>query len=93
MPSEVDQLQLAVSKLQNPHDFRLTPKLEKDLLFWGAQVYRWTQEIQPKMTTQLKWLDTNTDHPSYQKRLDQWLTTLRQYERGCDLSVKAEEML
>jgi hypothetical protein len=60
---------------------------------WGIEVYRWTQEMQPKMTTQLKWLDSNTDHPSYQKRLDQWLTTLHQYERGCDLLVKAEEML
>lgn len=93
MSSEVDQLQLALSKLQNPHDVRLTPKLEKDLLFWGVQVYRWTQEMQHKMTTQLKWLDSNTDHPSYEKRLAQWLTTLRQYEHGCDLLITVERML
>ena len=93
MSSEIDQLQLALSKLQHPHDRRLNKKLELDVQFWGSQVYTWTQEIQPKLTTQLKWLDSNTDHDAYPKRIEQWLDLLHQYERGVALLVKAEEML
>ena len=95
---EVEQLAKAIEKND--------PKL---IQFWGAEVYRWTQDIQVQMVKQLKWIESQLParditelgsddlrraaSDQYEKRLAQWLTTLRQYERGCDLLVKAEEML
>lgn len=63
---------------------------EKAVLLWGSRVRSWTHEIQTTLDKQLRWLD---QHPDNDKRHDEWVALLRQYERACDLLVEAEQVM
>ena len=89
MTAHLDRLDRAITELSTCPPWQL-PSRQKAVLLYGGRVRQWTQEIQATLEKQLAWLD---QHPDNDPRHDEWLSSLRQYERGCQLLDRAEAQM
>ena len=90
MTDQINKLDRAISELSTCVTPWQRPSRQKAVLLYGGRVRQWTQEIQATLAKQLTWLD---QHPDNDRRHDEWLSSLRQYERACQLLHQAEELM
>ena len=85
---EIEKLEQAVNELSTCPRWKVRV-LEKEILLRGSRVYRWTKETTDLLSRQLRWLDTQTESPTYEQRLAAWMELLKEYERACDALAAA----
>ena len=86
----IDRLAAAITNLEACVTPWQRPSRQKAVLLYGSRVRQWTREIQTTLERQMTWLD---QHPDNDRRHDEWVVLLRQYERGCQLLERAEDLM
>ena len=88
---DLERLELAIQKLSTCPRWQRRV-LEKEILLRGSRVYSWTKETTALLSRQLRWLDTQTESPTYEQRLAEWIDLLKEYERACDALTAAADL-
>jgi hypothetical protein len=85
---DLERLESAIEKLSTCPKWQRRV-IEKEILLRGGRVYQWTKETTDLLSRQLRWLDTQTESPTYEDRFTAWTKLLHEYERACDALAAA----
>lgn len=89
----VTNLKRAVTRVGTVRPYQKENAIAR-VMAYGAAVAEERDQLADKLDRQWQWFETHPGHPKTAEREDEWIATLREYEKACDaLNAAAKAVL